>query len=43
MYPRITALKHTYTTSQRLEVGDRALPIPANTYIRLIIMALHTG
>ena len=34
MYPRITVLlKHTYTTSQRLEVGDRALPIPANTYI----------
>jgi cytochrome P450 len=38
----MTLPKHTYATSQRLEVGDRAFLIPANTYISPSIMAMHT-
>jgi cytochrome P450 len=42
MYPPALALpKHTPTTPQRLQVGDREIVIPANVHVQPSLLALH--
>ncbi|KAF1925641.1 cytochrome P450 [Didymella exigua CBS 183.55] len=42
MYPPVMALpKHTSSTPQRLQVGDREIVIPANVHVQPSLLALH--